>query len=265
MTDEGAAECRAIGRDGPLAHALGGRSRSERDLRSRQRGRGRRNLSVHRRGRQRFNRLHLQVGLGGKHDLVDREPVFTRLDADRLRAGGRKVNRRAEHVAPVPVVLPHPVGQSAARAVLEVHFGARGGADPIRGGPRGRHAAGELHEDGIVSPIVAVGAPVEPEAIRLARLGVELHLEVVRRVRHRGPDLRRTLVGMLDDGPAGSCRVEIELSISRRASSPFRPEAQCHLGRSAQTLCPRTRGSQLLSREGRGWRSATRRTGSGVR
>src|SRR6478609_7443368 len=58
-----------------------------------------------------------EVTRGRENDLIDRKPVLSRLDPERLRTGFGEVDLGSEHVGPIPVVLPSPALEAAALAV----------------------------------------------------------------------------------------------------------------------------------------------------
>src|SRR5918994_4827674 len=56
---------------------------------------------------------------GRQHDLVDRDPVFPPLYANRLRSRAREIDDRPEHPGTIAVVLPSPPGHAATATIFE--------------------------------------------------------------------------------------------------------------------------------------------------
>src|SRR4051794_16872289 len=61
-----------------------------------------------------------QERLWRQHDLIDREPVFPRLNADRLKSGRLEDNVGAQDTKAVAVVFPSPTRHTNATCRLEV-------------------------------------------------------------------------------------------------------------------------------------------------
>ena len=60
----------------------------------------------------------------------------------------------------------------------------------------------ELYQHRIIRPVIAVGAPMDPQPIRLPRRRLKCHLELVCRLRCRDVDLLRACVFLAHDGAA---------------------------------------------------------------
>src|SRR5689334_17231238 len=74
-----------------------------------------------------------QICLGRQDDLIDRESIFTNLNAYCVCAGRRKVNQWAKLTDAPAIVLPTPAAQAAAEAVFKVDdFGACGADAALR-------------------------------------------------------------------------------------------------------------------------------------
>ena len=131
-------------------------------------------------------RRRKQITRRRKHDLIDRKTVFTGLNAKGLIAGALEVDYRSEHAYAPTIVLPAPALHATAGTLFQVHFHRTARADAIsRGTSRRSHAAGKLHEDGVVAPVIGFGATANPQAVSRSGYRVETDVEVIRRIHQR--------------------------------------------------------------------------------
>src|SRR5215213_693297 len=149
----------------------------------------------------------MQIGRRRYYDLIDRDPVFATLDADRVRARRLKEYLRAQHSYAPTIVLPSPAAETAAGAVFQIDLRAGRGADAKDGGAATIDAIGKLYPDGIVTPEVVLCLTSDPQTIWPAGFGCESHLKIVWRVYERCSDLRHSCIRMMDARSGGSAYV----------------------------------------------------------